>query len=151
MRLRRSVLACGCAALFAWPLFGPAHAQQLDVTQLLLSRPEVASGIADLCARACAGNEARSWLEKATLTINGAAPMVLDATIKLKSKHVPAKGFPPLYDLPPASLDVTATIDAVTCNVGNVKLSSNNELYQAVITLLGPSLAGQFRNLGAAC
>jgi hypothetical protein len=99
--------------------------------------PDVANGIAGLCAHACAGNEARSWLEKATLTINGAAaPMVLDAAIKLKSRHVPFRGVV-LYD--------------DTCNVTDVKLSSNNDLYQLVIRLFGSSLAGQFRDLGAAC
>jgi hypothetical protein len=149
MRWRRSTFAHGWAALFAWTLIGTAHAQQLDVTQLLLSRPEVASGIAGLCARACAGNEARSWLEKATLTINGAAPMLFNATIKLKSRHVPFRGVV-AYDTT-ASVDVAAKVDPVTCNVTDVELSSNNDLYQAIITLLGPSLAGQFRNLGAAC
>jgi hypothetical protein len=147
---RRSIFAAGCAAFGTWALPGPANAQQLDVTQLLMSRPEIASGIAGLCSQACAGNEARSWLEKATLTINGAAPMVLDAAIKLKSKHVPLKGFPPLYDTA-ASLDVTATIDPVTCDVTTVRLSSNNDLYQLVIAILGSSLAGRFRNIGAAC
>jgi len=115
-----------------------------------MSRPEIANGIAGLCAHACLGNEARSWLEKATLTISGAAaPMVLDATIKLKNRHVPFRGVVAYDDT--ASLDVRATIDPATCNVTDVKLSSNNDLYQLVIGIFGSSLAGQFRNVGAAC
>jgi hypothetical protein len=149
MRSMCSRIAGGYAALVGCALLGPANAQQLDVTQLLMSRPEIANGIAGLCAHACAGNEARSWLEKATLTISGAAPMVLDATIKLKSRHVPFRGVV-LYD-DTASLDVTATIDPVTCNVTDVKLSSNNDLYQLAIEIFGSSLASQFRNIGAAC
>jgi hypothetical protein len=139
-----------CAAIVASALLGPANAQQLDVTRLLMSRPGIANGIAGLCAHACAGNEARSWLEKATLTISGAAaPMVLDATIKLENRHVPFRGIVAYDDT--ASLDIKATIDPVTCNVTDVKLSSNNDLYQLVIGLFGSSLAGQFRDLGAAC
>lgn len=94
MRWKRSIFSAGCAVLGAWTMLGPAGAQQLDGTQLLLSRPEIANGVAGLCAQACAGNEAGSWLEKATLTVNGAAPMVLDAIIKLKSRHVPFRGVP---------------------------------------------------------
>jgi hypothetical protein len=98
MRSRCSIVAGGCAAIVACALLGPANAQQLDVTRLLISRPGIANGIAGLCAHACAGNEARSWLEKATLTIFGAAaPIVLDATIKLESRHVPFRGVV-LYD-----------------------------------------------------
>src|SRR5262245_26744140 len=116
MGSRCSILAGGCTAIVACALLGPANAQQLDVTRLLMSRPESANGIAGLCAHACAGNEARSWLEKATLTISGAAaPMVLDATIKLQNRHVPFRGVV-LYD-DTASLDIKATVDPVTCNV----------------------------------
>jgi hypothetical protein len=52
-----------------------------------------ASGGRGASTATCAGNEARSWLEKATLTISGAAgPMVLDAIMKLKNRHVPFRG-----------------------------------------------------------
>ena len=133
-----------------WALPGNALAQQLDITKLLLSRPGVGEKIADLCNHACAGNEAKSWLEKATLTISGeSAPMKLEALIKLKSRHVPVRGVV-LYD-DTANLTVRASLDPVTCDVTDVTLSSNNDLYQLVIGILGPSLAGRFSAVGAAC
>jgi hypothetical protein len=133
-----------------WALTGDALAQQLDITKLLLSRPGVGEKIADICNRVCAGNEAKSWLDKATLTISGeSAPMTLEALIKLQSRHVPVRGIV-LYD-DTANLTVRASLNPVTCDVTDVKLSSNNDLYQLVIGILGPSLAGQFRAVGAAC
>jgi hypothetical protein len=69
--------------------------------------------------------------------------------IKLQSRHVPFRGVV-LYD-DTANLTVTASLDPVTCQATDVKLSSNNDLYQLVIGILGPSLAGQFRAIGAAC
>jgi hypothetical protein len=131
-------------------LLSDALAQQLDITKLLLSRPGIGEKIADLCDHLCAGNERKSWLEKATLTISGeTAPMTLEALIKLQSRHVPVRGVV-LYD-DTANLTVRASLDPVTCGVTDVKLSSNNDLYQLVIEILGPSLAGQFRAVGAAC
>jgi hypothetical protein len=141
---------CVVVAGILWLLLSHALAQQLDITKLLLSRPGVSEKIADLCNHACAGNERKSWLEKATLTIAGAsAPMTLEVLIKLQSRHVPFRGVV-LYD-DTANLTVTASLDPVTCQVTDVKLSSNNDLYQLVIGILGPSLAGQFRAIGAAC
>jgi hypothetical protein len=140
--MRRWRTTVAAVAAVACVLLVPAHAQQLDVTKLLLSRPEAAKGIADLCERACAGNERQSRLEMATLTISGAtAPMVLDATIKLRSRHVPLASVV-LYD-DTATLNVRATLDPVTCKVTDVKMSSNNDLYQFVIRIFGPSLAGE--------
>ena len=37
----RSMCSTVAVALVVWALLGPANAQQLDVTQLLLSRPEI--------------------------------------------------------------------------------------------------------------
>jgi hypothetical protein len=141
---------CSVIAAVLWVLLSGAIAQQLDVTKLLLSRPEVSKGIADLCEHVCAGNERRSWLENATLTISGAsAPMRLEALIKLRSRHVPFAGVVLYNDI--ANLTVVATLDPVSCKIIDVKLSSNNDLYQLVIGIFGPSLAGQFREVGSAC
>jgi hypothetical protein len=133
-----------------WVMPSDLLAQQLDITKLLLTRPGLAEKVADLCNHVCAGNERKSWLEKATLTISGeSAPMILEALIKLQSRHVPVRGVV-LYD-DTANLTIRASLDPVNCNVTNVKLSSNNDLYQFVIGILGPNLAGQFRTTGAAC
>lgn len=120
----------GLALLFCGLRASMAIGLERDITSLLNANPSIASAVGGLCDRLCAGNEKRSWLERATLEI-GLSGVSVAAMVSLESRHVPMRGVV-LYD-DTAHVDVVADLALASCAVQNVRITANNDIYRLLI------------------
>ena len=131
-------------ALFA---AAPAAAFDIDLTQTLAATPKTAEEIAKLCQRACLGNQRKSWLESAIVHADtgGSSVTVL---LKLRSKHA-SHGLT-IYE-ETATVRVDADLSLADCGVANVRATSNNDLYRALLRAFAPQIRDAVRRHGRFC
>ena len=125
----------------------PAAALDIDLTQTLAATPKTAQAIARLCERACLGNQRKSWLESAVVHagISGSSVTVV---LKLRSKHA-AHGLV-LYD-ETATVKVDADLSLEGCGITNLRASSSNDLYRALLRAFAPQIRAAIRRHGRFC
>ena len=125
----------------------PAAALDIDLTQSLAATPKTAQAIARLCERACLGNQRKSWLESAVVHagISGSSVTVV---LKLRSKHA-AHGLV-LYD-ETATVKVDADLSLEGCGITNLRASSSNDLYRALLRAFAPQIRAAIRRHGRFC
>ncbi len=140
-------LFAGFALAAALIAAAPAAALDIDLTQTLAATPKTAEAIARLCERACLGNQRKSWLESAIVhaDIGGSSVTVL---LKLRSKHA-AHGVT-IYE-ETATVRVDADLSLADCGATNVRASSNNDLYSALLRAFAPQIRDAVRRHGRFC
>ena len=125
----------------------PAAAVDIDLTQTLAATPNTAQEIAKLCQHACLGNQRKSWLESAIVhaDVGGSSLTVL---LKLRSKHA-SHGLT-IYE-ETATVRVDADLSLAECAVTNVRATSNNDLYRALLQAFTPEIQDAVRRHGRFC
>ena len=131
-------------ALFA---AAPAAAFDIDLTQTLAATPKTAEEIAKLCQRACLGNQRKSWLESAIVHA-GTGGSSVTVLLKLRSKHA-AHGLT-IYE-ETATVRVDADLSLAGCGISNVRATSNNDLYRALLRAFAPQIRDAVRRHGRFC
>jgi hypothetical protein len=142
---RRPLVAFALVATLA--AAAPAAALDIDITPTLAATPKVQQEVARLCKRACLGNQRRSWLESAIVHADpgGSSVTVL---LKLRSKHA-AHGVT-IYE-ETATVRVDADLSLADCGVSNVRATSNNDLYRALLRAFAPKIKAAVRSKGRFC
>jgi hypothetical protein len=142
---RRPLAAFALVATLA--AAAPAAALDIDITPTLAATPKVQQEVARLCKRACLGNQRRSWLESAIVHADpgGSSVTVL---LKLRSKHA-AHGVT-IYE-ETATVRVDADLSLADCGVSNVRATSNNDLYRALLRAFAPKIKAAVRSKGRFC
>jgi hypothetical protein len=125
----------------------PAAALDIDLTQTLAATPKTAQAIARLCERACLGNQRKSWLESAVVHA-GISGSSVSVVLKLRSKHA-AHGLV-LYD-ETATVKVDADLSLEGCGITNLRASSSNDLYRALLRAFAPQIRAAIRRHGRFC
>jgi hypothetical protein len=145
LSLRRPLAASAFAT--ALVAAAPAAALDLDLTPTLAANPKVQHEVAQLCERACLGNQRRSWLDKAVVhgDLGGSS---LTVVLKLRSKHA-AHGVT-LYD-ETATIKVDADLSLADCGVTNLRVSSNNDIYRALLRAFAPEIREAVQRKGKFC
>jgi hypothetical protein len=143
--LRR--LLAGLALAATLSAAAPAAALDIDLTQTLAATPKAAQAIALLCERACLGNRRRSWLESAIVHA-GTSGSTVTVVLKLRSKHA-AHGIA-LYD-ETATVKVDADLSLEGCGISNLRASSSNDLYRALLRAFAPQIRAAVRRHGRFC
>jgi hypothetical protein len=140
-------LLAAFAFVVALSAAAPAAALDIDLTQSLAATPKTAQAIARLCERACLGNQRKSWLESAVVHagISGSSVTVV---LKLRSKHA-AHGLV-LYD-ETATVKVDADLSLEGCGITNLRASSSNDLYRALLRAFAPQIRAAIRRHGRFC
>jgi len=132
------------AALFA---AAPAWAVDIDLAPTLASNPKIQRDVARLCERACLGNKRRSWLDKAIVHADLAGSSVT-VLLKLQSKQV--SGGLTLYE-ETATVRVDADLSLADCGVSNVRATSNNDIYRALLKTFEPEIRNAIQRKGKFC
>jgi hypothetical protein len=140
-------LLAAFALVAALAAAAPAAALDIDLTQTLAATPKTAQEIAKLCERACLGNQRRSWLESAVAHADMAGSSVT-VLLKLRSKHV-AHGLT-IYE-ETATVRVDADLSLAGCGITNVRATSNNDLYRALLRAFAPRIRDAVRRHGRFC
>jgi len=140
-------LLAAFALVAALAAAAPAAALDIDITQTLAATPKTAQEIAKLCERACLGNQRRSWLESAVAHADMAGSSVT-VLLKLRSKHV-AHGLT-IYE-ETATVRVDADLSLAGCGITNVRATSNNDLYRALLRAFAPRIRDAVRRHGRFC
>ena len=140
-------LLAAFALVAALAAAAPAAALDIDLTQTLAATPKTAQEIAKLCERACLGNQRRSWLESAVAHADMAGSSVT-VLLKLRSKHV-AHGLT-IYE-ETATVRVDADLSLADCGITNVRATSNNDLYRALLRAFAPRIRDAVRRHGRFC
>ena len=140
-------LLAAFALVAALAAAAPAAALDIDLTQTLAATPKTAQEIAKLCERACLGNQRRSWLESAVAHADMAGSSVT-VLLKLRSKHV-AHGLT-IYE-ETATVRVDADLSLAGCGITNVRATSNNDLYRALLRAFAPQIRAAVRRHGRFC
>jgi hypothetical protein len=142
---RRPLAAFALVATLA--AAAPAAALDIDITPTLAASPKVQQEVARLCKRACLGNQRRSWLESAIVHADpgGSSVTVL---LKLRSKHA-LHGLT-IYE-ETATVKVEADLSLADCGVSNVRATSNNDLYRALLRAFAPKIKAAVRSKGRFC
>ncbi len=135
------------ALIAAFSAAGPAAALDIDLTQTLAAAPKTAQAVARLCQRACLGNQRKSWLESAVVHA-GMSGSTVTVVLKLRSKHA-AHGIV-LYD-ETATVKVDADLSLEGCGITNLRASSNNDLYRALLRACAPQIRAAVRRHGRFC
>ena len=150
-RVAQCAVALGVAlALSLGPMAGAQDTYTVNITKLLQQRSNIDAELNALCNRICAGNESRGWLDHALLHLRPTAPASeIEAHVRLRSRHVPMKGIVAYDDT--AHLLVRADVDNQTCEVSNVRLTSNNDIYTVLIAVFRPQLEAMTRDLKPPC
>ena len=143
--LRRLLAAFALVAAFS--AAAPAAALDIDLTQTLAATPKTAEAIARLCQRACLGNQRKSWLESAIVHA-GTGGSTVTVVLKLRSKHA-AHGIV-LYD-ETATVKVDADLSLAGCGIANLRASSSNDLYRALLRAFAPQIRAAVRRHGRFC
>jgi hypothetical protein len=126
---------------------GPAAALDIDLTQTLAATPKTAQAIAKLCERACLGNQRKSWLESAIVHADAGGSSVT-VLLKLRSKHA-SRGLTVYEET--ATVRVDADLSLAGCGVTNVRATSNNDLYRALLRAFAPRIRDAVRRHGRFC
>lgn len=122
-----------------------AHSSPQDITALIRSLPGVESSVANLCEKACIGNEKRSWLESASLDEHG----TLRLEVRLRNKHIPIKGIV-LYD-DTAHVTAQAILSLFSCSISNWEVKANNDIYDLLIGFFQEDIGTQIAELEDQC
>jgi len=137
----------GFALAASFAAASPAAALDIDLTQTLAATPRTAQEIAKLCARACLGNQRKSWLESAIVHADTGGSSVT-VVLKLRSKQA-ARGLT-IYE-ETATVRVDADLSLAGCGVSNVRATSNNDLYRALLRAFAPQIRDAVRRHGRFC
>ncbi len=140
-------LLAAFALVAALAAAGPAAALDIDLTQTLAATPKTAQEIAKLCERACLGNQRKSWLESAVVHA-GTSGSTVTLVLKLRSKQA-AHGVT-LYD-ETATVKVDADLSLEGCGITNLRASSSNDLYRALLRAFAPQIRAAVRRHGRFC
>jgi hypothetical protein len=143
--LRRPLAAFALAAAFF--AVAPAAAFDIDLTQTLGATPKTQQEIARLCQHACLGNQRKSWLESAIVHADTGGSSVT-VRLKLRSKHS-AHGLT-IYE-ETATVRVDADLSLADCGITNVRATSNNDLYRALLRAFAPQIRAAVRRHGRFC
>lgn len=143
--LRRLLAAFALVAAFS--AAAPAAALDIDLSQTLAATPKTAEAIALLCKRACLGNQRKSWLESAVVHA-GTSGSTVTLVLKLRSKQA-AHGVT-LYDKT-ATVKVDADLSLEGCGITNLRASSSNDLYRALLRAFAPQIRAAVRRHGRFC
>ena len=139
-----AALALAAALLTA----APAAAFDIDLTQTLIANPKVTEAIERLCKQACLGNKRKAWLESAIVHADPAGSS-LTVILKLRSRQSPMPGLV-LYD-ETATVKVDADVSLADCGLSNVRASSNNDLYRALLEAFAPQIRDAIQRHGRFC
>jgi len=142
---RRLLAALALAATLAAAT--PAAALDIDLTQTLAATPKTAQEIAKLCERACLGNQRKSWLASAIVHA-GTGGSSVTVLLKLRSKHA-SHGLT-IYE-ETATVQVDADLSLEGCGIANVRASSNNDLYRALLGAFAPQIRAAVHRHGRFC
>jgi hypothetical protein len=141
-------LALAVALGTALSAAAPALALDIDLTPTLAANPRVQQEVAQLCKRACLGNQRRSWLESAIVHADLGGSLVT-VTLKLRSRQA-AKNGPVLYD-ETATVKVDADLSLAGCGLANVRAASNNDLYRALLRAFAREIKAAILRRGRFC
>jgi len=132
------------AALFAAT---PALALDIDLTPALAANPEVQRQVDRLCQQACLGNQRKAWLESAVVhgDLGGSSVTVV---LRLRSKQV-AQGFTLYEDT--AKVRIDADISLADCGLSNIRATSNNDIYRALLKAFAPQIRAAIAKHGRYC
>jgi len=147
MRISSSRRLLAAFALVATLAPAPAAALDIDLTQTLAATPKTAQAIAKLCERACLGNQRKSWLESAIVHADASGSSVT-VLLKLRSKHA-SRGLTVYEET--ATVRVDADLSLAGCGVTNVRATSNNDLYRALLRAFAPRIRDAVRRHGRFC
>jgi hypothetical protein len=142
---RRLLAAFTLVAAFS--AAAPAAALDIDLTQTLAATPKTIEAVARLCQRACLGNQRKSWLESAIVhgDLGGSSVTVV---LKLRSKHV-SRGLT-IYE-ETATVRIDADLSLADCGITNVRATSNNDIYRALLRAFAPEIRAAVRRHGRFC
>ncbi|WP_140942218.1 hypothetical protein [Prosthecodimorpha hirschii] len=117
-----------CALIFLNTI---AIAQPVDVTNVVQNRTQLPKILADNCGRIAGGNEKSCRLKSATVeTTSGLFRVVV--SLEIRSRHVPTRGIV-LYDNR-SEIKISADVTP-ECLVKNLKMESNNDIYDLVLSI----------------
>ena len=133
------------AALFA---AAPAAALDIDLTPTLAANAKVQQEVDRLCQQACLGNKRRSWLDSAVVHADPGGTSSVTVLLKLQSKHV-SHGFTVYEET--ATVRVDADLSLAGCGISNVRASSNNDLYRALLRAFAPQIRDAVQRKGKFC
>jgi hypothetical protein len=145
MSSRLPLAALTLASAFASA--SPAAALDLDLTPTLAANPKVQREIDRLCQQACLGDKRKSWLESAVVhgDVGGSSVTVV---LKLRSKQA-AHGFT-LYE-ETATVRIDADLSLADCGLSNVRATSNNDIYRALLRAFAPEIREAVQRKGRFC
>ena len=140
-------LAVGLAIAATLAAATPAAALDIDLTPTLAANPKIQREVGRLCERACLGNQRKSWLESAIVhaDLGGSSVTVV---LKLRSKSV-ARGVA-LYE-ETATVKVEADLSLAGCGLANVRATSDNDLYRALLRAFAPEIKAAILRRGRFC
>jgi len=144
-RSRKPLAALALVAALA--AAGPAAALDVDLTPTLAANPDVQRAVARLCRRACLGNQRKSWLESAVVHAGLGGPSVT-VRLKLRSKQA-ARGVVVYEET--ATVRVDADLSLAGCAVTNVRATSSNAIYRALLRAFAPQIKAAVRRKGRFC
>ena len=145
--LSRKLLA-GLAVTAALLAAGPADALDVDLTRTLAAIPKLAQEVARLCKTACLGNQRKSWLDSAILRAEPTGSSIA-VVLKLRSRHAVMRGVT-LYD-DTATVKIDADVSLAGCGLENVRASSSNTIYRALLKAFAPQIKAAIRRRGRFC
>jgi len=140
-----SIALALAAAIFS---ASPAYAVDVDFTETLAAIPKFAQGVARLCKTACLGNQRKSWLDSAILRAEPTGSSIA-VVLKLRSRHAVMRGVT-LYD-DTATVKIDADVSLAGCGLENVRASSSNTIYRALLKAFAPQIKAAIRRRGRFC
>lgn len=143
---RRPLAAFAFAAALAAAT--PAAALDIDLTPTLAANAKVQREVGRLCQQVCLGNKRRSWLESAIVHADLGGTSSVTVRLKLQSRHV-SHGLIVYEET--ATVRVDADLSLAGCGITNVRASSNNDLYRALLRAFAPQLRAAVRRKGKFC
>lgn len=130
-------------------LFTGAAASK-DITALIKMKTDIDQQLRLHCDSLAAGNEKKCWLKSVDFDLRLQTPTsVLKAVVALQSKHVPFANAV-LYDNT-AYIDIQAEIDNNDCHVTDVKITSSNEIYKILLSVVADRIKSAIRRVGSIC
>ena len=138
----------GFAFVASFGLAAPAAALDIDLTPTLAANAKVQQEVGRLCKQACLGNKRKSWLDAAIVHADPGGTSSVTVLLKLQSKHV-SHGLIVYEET--ATVRVDADLSLAGCGISNVRASSNNDLYRALLRAFAPQIRDAVRRKGKFC
>ena len=138
----------GLALVASFAAAAPAAALDIDLTPTLAANAKVQQEVGRLCQQACLGNKRKSWLDSAVVHADVGGTSSVTVLLKLRSKHV-SHGLIVYEET--ATVRVDADLSLAGCGISNVRASSNNDLYRALLRAFAPQIRDAVQRKGKFC